>query len=94
MKIEVKGQIFPRVWEIAECVRELREERKIVNIGSGTIGLTVYEVKLPQGTKKEGMYLVTPWGIKLYWYPGSQYDIGYLISEIDDDELVKRHFKK
>ncbi len=94
MKIEVKGHIFPKVWEIAESVKKLREERKVVNIGGGTMGFTVYEVKLPEGTKKEGMYLVAPRGIRLYLYPGNQYEIGYLISELDEDRLVKRHFKK
>ena len=94
MKLVVKGHIFPKVWEIAQDVKKLREERRIVNIGSGTMGTTVYEVKLPEGTKKEGMYLVTPQGVKLYWHPGNQYEIGYLISEIDEDQLVKKHFKK
>jgi hypothetical protein len=94
MKIEVKGHIFPKVWDIAQSVKKLREERRIVNIGSGTMGTTVYEVKLPEGTKKEGIYLVTPQGVKLYWHPGNQYEIGYLISEIDEDQLVKKHFKK
>jgi hypothetical protein len=94
MKLEVRGQIFPKVWEIAQRVKKLREERRIVNIGSGTMGTTVYEVELPEGTKKEGIYLVTPHGIRLYWHRGNQYESGYLISELDHDELAKRHFKK
>ncbi|MCI0453516.1 MAG: hypothetical protein L0Y68_00795 [Candidatus Dadabacteria bacterium] len=94
MKLEVKGQVFPKVWEIAERVKELREERKIVNIGSGTAGFTVYEVTLPEGTKKEGVFFITPQGIRIYYFPGNQYEIGYLISELDEDRLVKRVFKK
>jgi len=94
MKLEVKGQIYPKVWDIAEGVRILREERKIVNIGGGTVGFTVYEVKLPDATKKEGKFLITPQGIRLYYYPGNQYEIGYLISELDEGRLVKRVFKK
>ncbi|MER3446883.1 MAG: hypothetical protein C4291_08600 [Candidatus Dadabacteria bacterium] len=94
MKLEVRGQIFPKVWEIAARVKKLREERRIVNIGSGTMGTTVYEVELPEGTKREGIYLVTPYGIRLYWHPENQYESGYLISELDNDELAKRHFKK
>jgi hypothetical protein len=94
MKLEVKGHIFPKVWDIATGIKKLREERKVVNIGGGTVGFPVYEVKLPEETKKEGVYLVTPQGIRLYWHPGDQYEIGYLISELDDDPLVERHFKK
>jgi hypothetical protein len=94
MMLEVKGQIFPKVWDIARSVNKLRDERKIVNIGSGTVGYPVYEVKLPDGTKREGVYLVTPQGIKLYLNEGDQYEVGYLISEIDNDPLVIRHFKK
>jgi hypothetical protein len=94
MKIEVKGQVFPKVWEVATSVRKLRDERRIVNIGSGTVGYSVYEVKLPEGTRKEGVYLVTPHGIKLYLNQGDQYEVGYIISELDEDHLVSRHFKK
>ncbi len=94
MKLEVRGQIFPRVWEIARSVKKLREERRIVNIGSGTMGTTVYELELPEGTNKVGIYLVTPHGIRLYWHHGDQYESGYLISELDEDELSTRHFKK
>ena len=94
MKLEVKGHIFPKVWDIARGIKKLREERRIVNIGSGTVSHAVYEVRLPDDTKKDGVYLVTPQGIKLYWHPGDQYEIGYLISELDDDPLARKHFKK
>lgn len=94
MKLEVKGHIFPKVWDIARGINRLREERRIVNIGSGTVSHAVYEVQLPEGTKREGVYLVTPQGIRLFWHPGDQYEIGYLISELDDDPLAIRHFKK
>ena len=94
MKVEVKGHVFPKVWDIARSVRKLREQRKIVNIGSGTVGYPVYEVELPDDTRKEDIYLITPQGIRLYWHPGDQYEVGYLISELDDDPVAKRHFKK
>lgn len=94
MKLQVKGHIFPKVWAIAESIDKLREERKSVNIGSGTVGYPVYDVALPEGTRKEGIYLVSPGGIRLYLHPGDQYEIGYLISELDEDPLVERHFKK
>ena len=94
MKLEVKGHVFPKVWDIARSVRKLREQRKIVNIGSGTVGYPVYEVELPDDTRKEDIYLITPQGIRLYWHPGDQYEVGYLISELDDDPVAKRHFKK
>lgn len=94
MKLEVKGHVFPKVWDIARNVKKLREQRKIVNLGSGTVGYPVYEVELPEDTRKEGIYLITPHGIRLYWHPGDQYEVGYLISELDDDPLAERHFKK
>ena len=94
MRLEVEGHIFPKVWDLATSIRKLREQRRIVNIGSGTVGVSVYEVNLPEGTRKEGIYLVTPQGIRLYWHPGDQYETGYLISELDEDPLVERHFKK
>ncbi len=94
MKLEVKGHIFPKVWDIAKSIKKLREERRIVNIGSGTVSHAVYEVLLPDETKKDGVYLVTPQGIRLYWHPGDHYEIGYLISELDDDTLAEKHFKK
>ncbi len=94
MKLTVKGQIFPKVWEIAESVIKLRDDRKSVNIGAGTVGFPVYEVELPEDTRKEGIYFTTPQGVRLYFYPGDQYQIGYLISEIDRDPLRDRHFKK
>lgn len=93
MKLEVKGQVYPKVWDIAYNVKKLREGRKKVNIGASTMAFPVYEVTLPDSTKREGPYLTTPHGIRLYFHPGDQYQIGYLISEIDDDPLVKKHFK-
>ena len=92
MKIEVRGHVFPKVWDIANSVRKLREHRKVINIGSGSVGFPVYEVNLPEETRKEGVYLITPQGIRLYCYPGDQYEIGYIISELDEDPLVERHF--
>jgi hypothetical protein len=94
MRLEVKGHIFPKVWDIVKSVEKLRDERRAVNIGSGTVGYPVYLVELPEGTRREGVYLVPPSGVKLYWHPGDQYEIGYLISEVDEDPLVGRHFKK
>ncbi|GJM16845.1 MAG: hypothetical protein DHS20C13_21720 [Thermodesulfobacteriota bacterium] len=94
MKLNVNGQVFPKVWDLAESVTKLREERKSVNLGAGTVGFSVYEVELSDQTRKEGMFYITPQGIKLYYYPGDEYQIGYLISEIDRDPLVKRHFGK
>jgi hypothetical protein len=94
MKLEIKGHIFPKVWDIATSIQKLRDERRSVNIGSNTVSYPVYEVNLPDGTKKEGIYLVTPQGVRLFWHPGDQYEIGYLISELDEDPLVKKHFKK
>jgi hypothetical protein len=94
MRLEVKGHIFPKVWDIAVSIRKLREQRRIVNIGSGTVGVPVYEVILPQDTQKEGIYFVTPQGTKLYWHSGDHYEIGYLISELDEDPLAEKHFKR
>lgn len=94
MKINVNGQVFPKVWELADKVTKLREQRKPVNIGAGTVGFPVYEVELPDETKKDGLYYLMPQGVRLYLYPGDQYQIGYLISEIDHDPLVKKHFEK
>jgi len=94
MKLNVNGQVFPKVWELADRVTKLREERKSVNIGAGTVGFPVYEVELSDETRKEGIFYITPQGVRLYYYPGDQYQIGYLISEIDRDPLVKRHFGK
>jgi hypothetical protein len=93
MIIEVKGQVFPKVWDLAYVVNKLRDERRIVNIGGGTVGYPVFQVELPDGTKMEGSYLVTPQGIRLYWNRGDQYEVGYLISELDKDPLVLRHFR-
>jgi len=38
MKMNVNGQVFPKVWELANNVTKLREERKSVNIGAGSVG--------------------------------------------------------
>ena len=54
----------------------------------------MYEVDLPEETRKEGVYLITPQGVRLYHHPGDQYQAGYLISEIDRDPLAKKHFGK
>ena len=94
MKLNVNGQVFPKVWELADRVTKLRDDRKSVNIGAGTVGFEVYEVELPEETKKEGLFYLTPQGVRLYYYPGDQYQIGYLISDIDNDPLVKKHFGK
>ena len=94
MKLNVNGQVFPKVWELADKVTKLREERKSVNIGAGTVGYPVYEVELPEETRKDGLFYITPQGVKLYYYPGDQYQIGYLISDIDNDPIAKRHFGK
>lgn len=94
MKLNVNGQVFPKAWELADSVTKLREERKSVNLGAGTVGFSVYEVELSEETRKDGMYYITPQGVKLYYFPGDQYQIGYLISNIDHDPLVKKHFGK
>ncbi len=94
MKLLVRGQVFPKVWQIADSVTKLRESRKIVNLGAGSAGYPVYEVELPSDTKRDGVNLVTPSGIKLYHFPGDQYRISYLISELDNDPLAEKHFKK
>ncbi|NIP31443.1 MAG: hypothetical protein GTO02_17975 [Candidatus Dadabacteria bacterium] len=94
MKILVKGQIYPKVWDIANSVKKLRDERKNVNLGSGTLGYSVYEVTLPNNTEKKGNYLTTPSGVRLYFNSGDQYQIGYLISEIDNDPAVLKHFTR
>lgn len=93
MVIEVKGQVFPKVWDLAHGIHKLRDERRIVNIGGGTVGYPVFQVNLPDDTRMEGSYLMTPQGIRLYWNRGDQYEVGYLISELDEDPLVLRHFK-
>ena len=93
MKLQIKGQIFPKAWDLADRVKKLREDRRQVNIGSGTVCYPVYEVDLSDQTRKEGIYYVTPQGVRLFHNPGDQYQIGYLISELDSDPLVKKHFK-
>lgn len=93
MKILVKGQVYPKVWQLADSVKKLRDERRTINLGSSTQGYSVYEVTLPESTKKDGSYLTTPQGVKLYYNTGDQYQIGYLISEIDNDPRVSKHFK-
>ena len=92
MKIIVKGQIFPKIWDIASSVKKIRDDRKEFNLGAGTMSYSVYEVTLPGDTKKEGNYLTTPQGVRLYLCHGDQYGIDYLISEIDSDPLVSKHF--
>ena len=92
MKITVNGQVFPKVWGIANSVKKLRTERREVNLGGGSVGFPVFEVDLPDETRKEGPYLTTPQGVKLYNFPGDQYRIGYLISELDEDPIRDRHF--
>ena len=92
MILTVNGQVFPKAWEIAKNVTKLRNERRQVNLGAGTVSFPIYEVELPDNTRREGLYLVTPQGIRLYHFPGDQYRIGYLISEIDNDPIRDRHF--
>lgn len=92
MKIEVKGQIFPKVWNIAKSVKRLRTEIRKINLGGGTMTVPVYEVELPEGTVEEGKYLVTPQGVRLYHNRSSEYDAGYILSEIDKDPMVSKHF--
>jgi len=94
MKITVEGQIFPKVWDIASNVKKMGDRRKDWNLGSGTMSYSVYEVTLPEDTKKEGIYLITPQGVKLYFSQGSQYEIDYLISDLDSDSLACKHFKE
>jgi hypothetical protein len=93
MIIEVRGHIFPKVWEIANHVRKIRQSRRTVNLGSNSISYNVYEVDLPDDSKISGCYITTPQGVRLYHSPGDQYGMGYLISELDDDRLVNTHFK-
>lgn len=93
MKILVKGQVFPKVWDLAYSVKKLRDERRQINLGGGSVGFSVYEVELPDDTKRIGNYLVTPQGVKLYFSHGDQYGIDYIISEIDNDPLVSKHFE-
>ena len=92
MKLIVRGQVFPKVWEIANNIKKLRDERKDVNLGSATVGFPVYEVELPESTKKSGNYLTTPQGVRLYFCQGNQYGIDNLISEIDNDPIASTHF--
>ena len=92
MKIVVKGQVFSKIWDIACSVKKIRDDRKEFNLGAGTMSYSVYEVTLPDDTKKEGSYLTTPQGVRLYFGQGGQYGVDYLISEIDNDPLVSRHF--
>jgi len=93
MFLEIKGHIFPKVWEIAKSVKKIRQSRRLVNLGSNSISFNVYEVELPDDSKISGPYITTPQGIRLYHNQGDQYGMGYLISEIDDDPLVNSHFK-
>ena len=94
MKIYVKGHVFPKVWDIARSVKMLRHERKNVNLGSGTVEFPVYEVEFPEGTVREGSFLKTPTGIRMYLNSSDQYNVGYIVSELDDDPLADKHFSK
>ena len=94
MIIIVKGQVFPKVWDLANSVKKLRDERKDLNLGAGSMSLSVYEVHIPDSTKKSGNYYETPQGVKLYHNEGNQYGIDYLISNIDEDPLVDKHFEQ
>lgn len=93
MKIIVKGHIFPKVWELANHVEKIRQARRNVNLGSSTIAYNVYQVDLPDDSKISGNYITTPQGVRLYHSSGDQYGMGYLISELDDDQLAGTHFK-
>jgi len=92
MKLIVKGQVFPKVWEIANSIKKLRDERKQVNLGASSVGFSVYEVELPETSKKMGNFIYTPQGVRLYFCEGNQYGIDYLISEIDNDPIALNHF--
>ena len=92
MKLIVKGQVFPKVWDIANSVKKLRDERKQVNLGASSVGYSVYEVELPATSVKEGNFINTPQGVRLYFCEGNQYGIDYLISEIDSDPITSKHF--
>lgn len=92
MKLIVKGQVFPKIWDIANSVKKLREERKKVNLGASSVGYSVYEVDLPDTSVKEGNFIKTPQGVRLYFFEGNQYGIDYLISEIDNDPITSKHF--
>ena len=94
MKIIVKGQIFPKIWKIASNVKKMRDRRKNWNLGGGTMSYSIYEVTLPEDTKKEGNYFITPQGVKLYYSQGSQYGVDYLISDLDSDSLACKHFQE
>lgn len=93
MVVEVKGHIFPKVWEIAKSVKKIRQSRRNVNLGSNSISYNVYQVELPDDSKVSGGYITTPQGIRLYHSKGDQYGMGYLISELDDDKLADTHFR-
>lgn len=92
MKLIVKGQVFPKVWKIANSVKKLRDERKQVNLGASSVGISVYEVELPESSKMSGNFIHTPQGVRLYFFEGNQYGIDYLISEIDNDPITSKHF--
>lgn len=94
MVIEVKGHVYPKVWEIARKVRKLREARRSVNLGSNSMSYTVYEVELPDDSRISGNYITTPQGIRLYHSKGDHYGMGYLVSELDTDSFAKTHFSK
>lgn len=92
MKLIVKGQVFPKVWEIANSIKKLRDERKQVNLGASSVAFSVYEVDLPESSVKSGNFIDTPQGVRLYFCEGNQYGIDYLISEIDNDPISSKHF--
>ena len=92
MKLIVRGQVFPKVWELANSIKKLRDERKQVNLGASSVGFSVYEVELPETSRKSGNFIHTPQGVKLYFCEGNQYGIDYLISEIDNDPIAAKHF--
>ncbi len=68
------------------------ERRRRFNLGSQTLCFSIYEVEMPDGCEISGNRIKMPSGVRLYHNTGGQYEAGYLISENDDDPLVRRHF--
>ena len=93
MNIIHKGYIYPKVWEIANKITKLRDERNIRNLGSGTMSISVFNIDLPDGTIKSGSYYITPKNIRLYQEIGDQYRPGFLISDKDKDKITETYFK-